>query len=116
MIPRSPKPGVSSTWVNSQWKFLPHPGHFSVEINILMAGRLRKVLTLRLKADRLALGTAIVFAAYALVRAASFHPVDALIHLQIGPLSPNRLLEFAVNLFIAALAIKEIVLPSARRQ
>src|SRR3546814_16761677 len=27
------KPVTSSTWVNSQWKFTPYPGHFSVEIN-----------------------------------------------------------------------------------
>ena len=29
------KPGTSSTWVNSQRKFTPYPGHFSVEINSL---------------------------------------------------------------------------------
>ena len=33
MTPRSPKPGVSSTWVTSQWKFGPFPGHFSTAIN-----------------------------------------------------------------------------------
>ena len=33
MTPRSPKPGVSSTWVNSQWKFITLPGHFSAAIN-----------------------------------------------------------------------------------
>ena len=43
MIPRSPKPGVSSTWVNSQWKFLPLPGHFSAEINSLGPSELRKM-------------------------------------------------------------------------
>ncbi|WP_429614970.1 tyrosine-type recombinase/integrase, partial [Sphingobium olei] len=31
--PRLSKPGTSSTWVNSQRKFTPYPGHFSVEIN-----------------------------------------------------------------------------------
>ncbi|MCC4253750.1 hypothetical protein LL251_15150, partial [Sphingobium naphthae] len=28
--------GTSSTWVNSQRKFTPYPGHFSVEINSLV--------------------------------------------------------------------------------
>src|SRR3546814_6317472 len=39
MIPRSPKPGVSSTWVTSQWKFMPFPGHFSAAINSLGLGQ-----------------------------------------------------------------------------
>jgi len=36
MTPRSPKPGVSSTWVTSQWKFVPCLGHFSAVINTLI--------------------------------------------------------------------------------
>ena len=39
MFPRSSKPGASSTWVNSQWKFLTSPGHLSVEINSDDVGR-----------------------------------------------------------------------------
>ena len=33
MTPRSPKPGVSSTWVTSQWKYRPFPGQLSAAIN-----------------------------------------------------------------------------------
>src|SRR5688572_3565174 len=33
MTPRSPKPGVSSTWVISQWKYRPFPGQLSVAVN-----------------------------------------------------------------------------------
>src|SRR3546814_11768421 len=39
MIPRTPKPGVSATWVTSQWKFMPFPGHFSAAINSLGLGQ-----------------------------------------------------------------------------
>src|SRR3546814_14764835 len=39
MIPRSPKPGVSSTLVTSQWKFMPFPCHFSSAINSLGLGQ-----------------------------------------------------------------------------
>ena len=35
MTPRSSKPGVSSTWVTSQWKYRPFPGQLSVAINNL---------------------------------------------------------------------------------
>src|SRR3546814_2936363 len=38
MTPRSSKPGVSSTWVTSQWKFVPFLGHFSAAINSLSQG------------------------------------------------------------------------------
>ncbi|WP_157801170.1 TetR/AcrR family transcriptional regulator [Sphingobium sp. LB126] len=31
-------PGVSSTWVTSQWKYRPFPGHFSTVINIWLKG------------------------------------------------------------------------------
>ncbi len=39
MTPRSSKPGVSSTWVTSQWKFMPFPGHFSAAINTVGSRR-----------------------------------------------------------------------------
>ena len=34
MIPRLPAKGTIRTWVKSQWKLRPLPGHFSVAINI----------------------------------------------------------------------------------
>ncbi|WP_242443409.1 DUF2924 domain-containing protein [Sphingobium sp. LB126] len=38
-------PGVSSTWVTSQWKYRPFPGHFSTVINKLTFGGLTKPVT-----------------------------------------------------------------------
>src|SRR3546814_19898381 len=36
-------PGVSSTWVTSQWKFMPFPSHFSAAINTQSPETVEKV-------------------------------------------------------------------------
>ena len=48
MIPRLPAKGTIRTWVKSQWKLRPLPGHFSVAINMIQAIRAKDIAPKRL--------------------------------------------------------------------
>lgn len=61
----------------------------------------------------LAAQVALVFAAYSLVRAISFHPFDAIIYRSFGPLNINRLVDLGLAALLGVLALWAISAPTA---
>lgn len=58
--------------------------------------------------DLYAAGIAMLFVAYAVIRAISFHPVDALIYSSVGPFNLNRIIDPAMACAILVLCVAAI--------